>query len=179
MAAVLATDATEWSPEILEIYEKNFDQLVSLGRRSTGRADLAEEAVQEAFIKFCTTDCRPEPGKELAYLRSMVINGARSTVRREARRAELTEQIPAPTLVPDVEETVSLRVEGAQAQEVIGRLPARQRLVMTLRYLRGLSERETANAVGVSPGTVKIHASRGRETARIEMARRHGLSGFH
>ena len=177
MAAVLVTDATEWSPAILEIYEENFDQLVSLGRRSTGRADLAEEAVQDAFIKFCTTDCRPEPGKELAYLRSMVINGARSTVRREARRVELTEQIPAPTPVPDVEETVSLLVEGAQAQAVIGRLPARQQLVMTLRYLRGLSERETANVVGVSPGTVKIHASRGRETARVEMARMYGT--FH
>lgn len=177
MAAVATVEGPTWSPDILALYEENFDQLANLAQRSSGRADVAEEAVQEAFIKFCTTDCRPEPGKELAYLRSMVVNGARSTVRREARRVELVDQMPAPAPVPDVEETVVSLVEGAQATEAVERLPARQRLVMQLRYLAGFSERETADFVGVAPGTVKMHASRGREAVRIELASMHAPGG--
>lgn len=170
MAATTSVRTPEWSPEILALYETHFDGLVDLGRRSAGRDGLAEEAVQEAFIKFCTTDCQPAPGKELAYLRSMVVNGVRSSARREVRRVEITEQLP-PAPQQDVEEEVSLRVEGARAEEAIRNLPRRQRLVMTLRYMVGLSERETAEAVGVAPGTVKVHASRGREAVRTEMLR--------
>ena len=174
MAAVATVEDPTWSSEILELYEENFDQLVHIARRSTRREDLAEEVVQEAFIKFCTADCRPSPGKELAYLRTMVINGARSTVRREARRVELVDQIPAPPPVPNVEETVAMQAASDAAQDAIARLPARQRLVLGLRYVAGLSERETAEVVGVAPGTVKIHASRGREAARAQIALMHG-----
>ena len=172
MAAV-AVERAEWQPKAIEIYSEHFDQLVALGTRTIGRRDLAEEVVQEAFVKFCTSDCRPAKGKEVSYLRSMVINGARSAARREARRTELIERcVIAPEPI-GVEDAVALLVESEQARQAIDGLPLRQRMVMTLRYLVGLSERETAEAVGVSPGTVKIHASRGREAVRQHMMTRH------
>jgi RNA polymerase sigma factor (sigma-70 family) len=45
-------------------------------------------------------------------------------------------------------------------------LPRRQREVVVLRYLEGLSEAEVAEALGVSTGTVKKNAFRARETLR-------------
>ena len=42
-------------------------------------------------------------------------------------------------------------------------LPRRQREVLVIRHAGGLSEREIAVALGIAPGSVKRHASRGLE----------------
>lgn len=45
-------------------------------------------------------------------------------------------------------------------RDMLRRLPRRQRDVLALRYLVDLSEAEIADVLGISPGTVKRHASR-------------------
>ncbi|MFJ8580359.1 sigma-70 family RNA polymerase sigma factor [Micromonospora sp. NPDC093277] len=45
-------------------------------------------------------------------------------------------------------------------------LPARQRVVLVLRYWAGLSEQEIADTLGCSVGTVKSRASRAIGTLR-------------
>ena len=50
------------------------------------------------------------------------------------------------------------------------RLPGRQREVVVLRHLAGLSEPEVAVRLGVSVGTVKTHLRRGREALRGRLA---------
>ena len=45
-------------------------------------------------------------------------------------------------------------------------LPDRQREVLVLRYYADLSEAAIADALGISPGTVKAHASRGLAALR-------------
>jgi RNA polymerase sigma-70 factor, ECF subfamily len=54
--------------------------------------------------------------------------------------------------------------------ELVGRLPVAQREVLLLRYLVGLSEAETAAALGVRVGTVKSRAARGAAALRIIIA---------
>ena len=49
------------------------------------------------------------------------------------------------------------------------RLPERDRLVIAHRYLLELSEAETAEALGVRPGTVKSRLSRALERLRASM----------
>ena len=48
----------------------------------------------------------------------------------------------------------------------LGRLPRRQREVLTLRYYADLSEAQIADALGISAGSVKAHASRGLTALR-------------
>lgn len=45
-------------------------------------------------------------------------------------------------------------------------LPAKQRIVLVLRYWEDMSEQEIATALGISPGTVKSRASRALEALR-------------
>jgi RNA polymerase sigma factor (sigma-70 family) len=56
-----------------------------------------------------------------------------------------------------LEDAAVLRVTLAQALRA---LPARQRDAVVLRYLVDMSEADTAEALGVAPGTVKSHLSR-------------------
>ena len=50
------------------------------------------------------------------------------------------------------------------------RLPRQQRAAVVLRYYEGLSEAETANALGVSRGAVKSNTSRGIANLRRQAA---------
>ena len=49
-------------------------------------------------------------------------------------------------------------------------LPERQRAVVVLRYYEQLSEKETAEALGVTVGTVKSQASRALDTLRTHLS---------
>jgi RNA polymerase sigma factor (sigma-70 family) len=53
--------------------------------------------------------------------------------------------------------------------DVVGRLPARQRAVIVMRYFEDLSEAEIAEALGCRPGTVKSLAARALQTLRTEL----------
>jgi RNA polymerase sigma factor (sigma-70 family) len=47
-------------------------------------------------------------------------------------------------------------------RETLGGLPPRHRAVLVLRYLEDLSEEQTAELLGVEPGTVKSRAHRAK-----------------
>jgi len=54
----------------------------------------------------------------------------------------------------------------------LGRLDPRDRAVVELRHVLGLSERETAAALGVRPGTVKSRLSRALERLCMQLEER-------
>ena len=54
--------------------------------------------------------------------------------------------------------------------DALARLPRRQREVLALRYYLDLSEREIAETLGISPGAVKSHASRGADALRRSLS---------
>jgi RNA polymerase sigma factor (sigma-70 family) len=57
-------------------------------------------------------------------------------------------------------------------------LPERQRAVVVLRYYEQLSEKETADVLGVTVGTVKSQASRALDTLRRHLGDRDDLTGW-
>jgi RNA polymerase sigma factor (sigma-70 family) len=75
--------------------------------------------------------------------------------------------------IADPEQTATDRVQLAGE---IARLPARQRTVLVLRYVAGLSDAEIANELGCSPGTVRSHASRALGTLRVRIDRVEGMN---
>jgi RNA polymerase sigma factor (sigma-70 family) len=58
-------------------------------------------------------------------------------------------------------------------------LPTKQRRIVVLRHLDGLTEREVADATGVSVGTVKSTASRGLARLREVLATEDAADGAH
>lgn len=168
----MAEAREEWSGDLVALYAEHRGQLAAIGWRILRRHDLAEEAVQDAFVRFHQRGCKPQPGKELAYLRTMVANNAKSTRRRRERlsfRGELDARPARACHDPAPEELCVERIEAAAVRKALRSLSPRQAEVMKLRYLGQLSEHEIAARLRISQGSVKTHASRARDVLRHEL----------
>lgn len=124
--------------------------------------ETAEDVVQDAFAGLhCRWPGLASTDAAVGYLRTSVVNGSRSVLRR--RRTARTTVLPADTGGDQPDSSLLLAEEHREVLAAIGRLPVRQREVIVLRYWSGLSEAEIAAALGISVGAVKSSASRGRD----------------
>lgn len=135
----------------------------------TGSQHAAEDLVQTALAKAMLRWSRLHGDAE-PYVRRIMYNEYVSWWRWRRRRAEVLTADP-PERGEGGEDT-ALRVAVRAA---LGTLPPRQRAVLVLRYLEDLSEREVAELLGVSPGTVASQASRALATLRGRMPELDGV----
>lgn len=154
-----------------QLYTAHWRSLVRLGVLLVHDTGLAEEVVQDAFIAVHDRWHRlRDPDRALAYLRQTVVNRSRSALRH---RAVVTRHIARGTRETNVSgsDEDALAIERRDAVLAAMRsLPDRQREVMALRYYAELSEGEIADALGISRGAVKSHASRGAAALRTSLA---------
>ena len=151
------TSASSASPDLATLYLRQREAMVRLARLLTGSLVVAEEIVQEAFLRMHQQ--RTPPDNPVGYLRTTVANISRSHL----RRLRLERRLPAPELVtfndPVIDETwVAVR-----------RLPFRQRAVLALRFYEDLPEAEIARVLGCRLGTVKSSLHRGLAKLRDEL----------
>jgi len=145
-------------PAVTTLYRCHALGLTRLAFIMLGDRQAAEDVVQEAFCGlFRAWDRLPDHANVLGYLRVSVVNGCRS-VHRRARRAPRALAVPP---APSAETAVLVGEEQRAAVAALRRLPPRQREALVLRYFADLPERETAQAMGVSRGTVKSTTARG------------------
>ena len=129
----------------------------------SGSAADAEEAVQDAFVKAHRALGRFRAGAPFRpWLLAIVANEARNRRRSSARRARfelhLAEERPSADAAPSPEAALLAREQRARLLAALETLGEEQRQAVACRYLLGLSERETAAALGCRPGTVKSRA---------------------
>jgi RNA polymerase sigma-70 factor (sigma-E family) len=133
--------------------------LVRFALMLVGDQATAEDVVQEAFLGlYRAWDRLRDPDAVLGYLRTAVVNGARS-VHRSRGRARLL-RVPHD---PPVWSAEAAAMDGEDRRAVlaaIARLPQRQREVLALKYYLDLSEHEVAAILRVSRGTVSATGAR-------------------
>jgi RNA polymerase sigma-70 factor (sigma-E family) len=120
----------------------------------TGNHQDAEDLVQVALVKAVPVwrriADRPEP-----YVRKILVRESVSRWRQRRWREQATEILPERSAAAvDPHQRLDLR-------DALVRLAPRQRAVIVLRYYEDLTERETAEALGISIGTVKSQARDG------------------
>jgi RNA polymerase sigma-70 factor (sigma-E family) len=158
---------------LVALFRVNYADLVRLARLLVDDVETAEDVVQDAFAalhrRWGSLD---DPNRALGYLRSAVLNGGRSTLRRRATRRRVGDPPPAPPV--DSPEVAVVQDEGAtEVRAALVQLPRRQREVVVLRYFLDMSEAEIATTLGISRGAVKAHAARALTAlnARLETVR--------
>ncbi|GHJ44038.1 hypothetical protein Cs7R123_13800 [Catellatospora sp. TT07R-123] len=132
----------------------------------TGDRHLAEDLVQSALAR--THRSWPSlhaAGAADAYTRKTMYHLQVSWWRRRRVAETLTDELPARTgAVADPADQTALQVT---LRSMLLRLPARQRAVLVLRFFDDLTEEQTAQALGVTVGTVKSQTAKALAKLRV------------
>jgi RNA polymerase sigma-70 factor (sigma-E family) len=148
--------------QLTDAFALHYRSLVRLASLLLDDVASSEEVVQDAFVQVWSRGPGlRDPERLPAYLRSAVLNGARSQLRRRGvRRRHLRSAAPPRSAAPAEAEVLATDPDG-HLLRALRALPARQREVLALRYYLDLPEAEIAATLGISPGSVKTHAHRG------------------
>jgi len=145
------------------LHNAHYTPLVRLVTLMVGDLHLAEEIVQDGFLKVYAGWHRiRDPDRRISYLRSAVLNGARNRLAR-TRVADRFVPFWSPP-----EDTTAARVLATDRERALvaelRKLPRRQRECVALRFYLDLYESEIAETLGISPGSVKTHTHRALQT---------------
>lgn len=137
-----------------------------------GANDEAEDLVQETYLRLLRAhQTQGEAiGNPEAYLFTVALNLAREQAVRRQRPVHSIDEVEHMTALLAAEESVEDATERAQRrrrlQTLLGTLPERTRAVLVMQYRDGLSYKQIAQRMGVSPHMVKKHVVRGLSMCR-------------
>lgn len=149
--------------QLAEVYVRSAPAGFRLAYLLTGDRTLAEDLVQEAFLRFVgRLHHLREPEAFDAYLRQTIVNLSKDTFRRRAvERSYLQRQSAEPQGHTDRDVAAYESMRTALLS-----LPQRQRAAIVLRYYEDLHESEIADLLRCRRATVRSLVARGLEALR-------------
>jgi RNA polymerase sigma-70 factor (sigma-E family) len=145
------------------LYQSSALGLIRMAYVVLGDLPSAEDVVQEAFYGlYRRWDRLADTAGALYYVRTSVLNGCRSALRRRAVRRGLLQRGPLAD-PPSAVSAETVVLGGEEREDVIRalrRLPDRQREVLVLRFYAELPDEQIARVMGIRPGTVRSTAFR-------------------
>jgi RNA polymerase sigma-70 factor (sigma-E family) len=157
---------------LVRLYDAHYAELVRVAVLLVRDPETAEDVVQDAFVQVWRRWPRlADRERAVGYLRTCVVNGARSALRRrgtERRHAERVGDERA-TDAPGADEGTLVTIRSRAVLDALQARPRRQREVLVLRHYLDLSEAEIADALGIGRGSVKTHASRAAAALRTTL----------
>lgn len=149
-----AEEAPAFSDAFAALYRRAYQAAFRLTGDRSASEDLAQEALTRAYVRWDTLDARRE-----GWVVTTTVHLAIGRWRKEGR--------PARPIEPRGEAPVdAVAAERLDLMRLLAALPRRQRQVAVLRYLEDRPEREVAELLGCSVGSVKRHASRAAAALR-------------
>ena len=138
--------------EIESVYRRNFERFLRIATSIVGDEDAAYDVVQEAFARA------------LHYRRGFGRRGSlegwlwRTVVNTARTRPAGSPVLPSPNGQPES--------DAAGVRALVAMLPERQRLALFLHYYADLDYAATAEAMGISTGTVAATLNAARSALR-------------
>jgi RNA polymerase sigma-70 factor, ECF subfamily len=178
IASILAGDTQQYH-DLIRPYERSvFKMALSFMKNDADAEDVAQEAFLKAFRKLA--DFRGQ-AKFSTWLISITLNEARGRLRRaNAAPMESIDQAPeeggrvSPALLLDWREVPSEALERKEIREIlieaISHLSPIYREVLVMRDVEELSIDETAAALTITAGTVRVRLHRARIMMQNELA---------
>ncbi len=149
-------------------------RIVALRVGYTIAGDEAEDAVQEAMIKAFRHLDQFRPGAPFRpWLLTIVANEARNRRRADGRHRALALRLTTNAIAglahSSAEDAALTRQQHLTLLVAVTALPDRDREIVALRYVAGLSEAETSDALECPVGTVKSRLSRALDRLRLAL----------
>jgi RNA polymerase sigma-70 factor, ECF subfamily len=156
-AAVSGADPEAFAASV----EGEWDRLVRLARSVVGEAE-AEDAVQDGLIAaWRRRSSLRDPAGFSAWLTRIVL---RQCLRRfrwvRWRRFLPLEAAPEPRTAGDAGDRLGAEID---VERLLRRLAPRQRAVLHLTAVEGMSDSEIATLLGIAAGSVRAHRRRARQ----------------
>jgi RNA polymerase sigma-70 factor (ECF subfamily) len=162
----MASGALTRDRDVREAYAAHATELYGFAVRSLGDPGLAEEAVQETFLRAWRAGDRFDP--QLGSLRTWLFAILRNVVidlgRARATRPRVADGGIEPSVEPLDEALLSWQVE-----EALRRIGDQHRRVLVETYYRGRPYAEIAKELGVPEGTVKSRVYYGLRALRVAL----------
>jgi RNA polymerase sigma-70 factor (ECF subfamily) len=146
-------------PALAELYRRHGGTALALARRVLNDRVLAEEVVQEVFVRLWRDPARydPERGSMRAWLCAQVHGRSVDLLRAESARRSREERdaFRSPTIDDDLERAVFELSEGEAVRRALESLSEGERRAIELAYFGGHTYREVAALLEQPEGTVK------------------------
>jgi len=164
MGPDVGADEGRRADRLAEIYERSAPAGFRLAYLLTGDRALAEDLVQEAFLRFVgRLHHLREPEAFDAYLRRTIINLSKDVFRRRVVERSYLERRTAELRGSHTDRDVAAYESMRTA---LLSLPQRQRTAIVLRYYEDLHESQIADLLRCRPATVRSLVARGLEALR-------------
>lgn len=167
LALLLAETAGGHEASFARLYELTSGRLLAIARGIVGgRADVAQDVLQESFLRVWRWAHRYDPQKGAAYawlvriVRNRALTARGQLHRREDGHGELEAEMLS-DLTPDPSDQAMRSEEARKVNACLANLPANHRRSLALVYFEGLTHRELAERLGVQLGTAKSWVRRG------------------
>jgi RNA polymerase sigma-70 factor (ECF subfamily) len=157
------------------LYDRYVRQCYGLALRIVGNMQLAEEVVQEIFLKVWSRPAAysSEKGKLASWLLSLVHHRCIDELRRRSRTETSLDNEDGGSILdtaadsdPDPGEQVWMREESAVVRAALSQIAPNQREVIELAYFGGLTQSQIAERLQQPLGTVKTRVRAGLQTLR-------------
>lgn len=151
------------------IYDAHSEQVYQLAFRFLKNQAWSEEIVQDVFLKlWLNREGLDETGNAWVYLYVITKRLCLNRLREIRKSIRLFDELMhhLEQVHNQTEEEFFAADIDRHAQQIIARLPQQQRLVFNLSRMEGLSHKEIAKQLGLSPNTVKNHMVQALKTLK-------------
>lgn len=179
LADLLAHVALADRAAFARLYDKVQRDLFGVAWRVLGSRDMAEEALQEAFVNIWhnARNYRPAAGQPMTWMTAIVRNKALDLLRAEGRhgrhRAPAIDDadgtgtpIEVASAEPGPADLLARATDSIGIRQCMAALEPGPRQALALAYYKGLSHSEIGESMGAPVGTVKAWVRRSLDRLR-------------
>ncbi len=154
-----STAALEW---LLRRYQKYVSTVIYNVLGPNCRREDVEELTSDVFLAIWRHGEKLPAGKLKSYIGAMARNQAKSFLRKQRPLVMDVDCVDLPDAEYDMEEAVIHRERKRRLKQAVEAMPQPDREIFLRYYYYFQTTEEISQAVGMDPGTLRVHLSRGR-----------------
>lgn len=161
---------SELEYQIEKLYKENAAMVYNVALRITAQPYLAEETVQEVFVKIYKNLEKFKQFSEIkTWIYRITVNTALNILKSQNSKRRLTESIDSEMeeTIQDPNDNMDRRTDiistEEQVQKMLNSLNPKYRSCIVLREIEGLSYEEIAKVLDTNINSVRTNIKRGRE----------------